>query len=279
MLSRLRHAEEKVDEELEALRLHGAAEALREVFWNEFADWYLEFVKSRLRPESDEASREAARSVLAHTLDRVCRLLHPIVPFVTEELWGKLPVAGERPEALIVAPWPEPDPKQHDPDAEARFSWLQDLIVQVRRLRKEYGAKEGQRIHVLVDCDAAGRAALEEGREALERLARIGSVDFGPAPEGEAGATAVLTDGTQVFVPLEGLVDLDQELARLAKEIERLQGQLAGTRKKLENEAFVSRAPEAVVDKEREKEASLLEQISKLEEQRDGLSGGDARTD
>ena len=279
MLSRLRHAEEKVDQELEALRLHGAAEALRDLFWNELADWYLEFVKSRLRPDSDSRSREAARSVLAHALDRVCRLLHPIVPFVTEELWGKLPVAGERPEALIVASWPEPDPRHHDAEAEARFAWLQDLIVQVRSLRKEYGAKEGQRIHVQVDCDVSGRAALEEGREALERLARIGSVDFGAAPEGAPGATAVLTDGTQVFIPLEGLVDLEQERARLTKEIDRLQGQLKATRAKLDNEAFVSRAPEAVVNKEREKEASLLEQISKLEEQRDGLAAGDARTD
>ena len=273
MLSRLRYAEEKVDAELEALRLHGAAEALREVFWSELADWYLEFVKSRLREDADPASRTAARSVLAHALDRVCRLLHPLVPFVTEELWGKLPSAGEKPEALIIASWPTPDPAHDDPEAEARFAWLQDLIVQVRSLRKEYGAKEGQRIHIHVDCDSGGRAALEEGREALERLARIGSVDFGSAPEGAAGATAVLTDGTQVFIPLEGLIDLDQELARLAKEIERLQGQLAGTRGKLENEAFVSRAPEAVVNKEREKEASLLEQISKLEEKRDALSG------
>ncbi len=274
MLSRLRFAEEKVDAELEALRIHGAAEALRDVFWSELADWYLEFVKGRLRPEADAPSREAARAVLAHALDRVCRLLHPFVPFVTEELWGKLPSAGDRPEALIVAPWPLPDPTHEDSAAERRFAWLQDLIVQVRSLRKEYGAKEGQRIKVHVACDAEGEATLAAGAESLERLARVGTVEFGLPPGGGAGATAVLTDGTQVFIPLEGLVDLDQERERLRREIERLEGQLAGTRAKLANDAFVSRAPEEVVNKERLKEASLREQIEKLEDKRRTLGAG-----
>ena len=272
ILSRIAYAVERVDAELEALRIHSAAELLRDLFWSELADWYLEFVKARLRPEAESETREAARAVLSHALDQVCRLLHPFVPFVTEELWGLLPLAGdERAEALIVAPWPEPVEAHRDAEAEGRFRWLQDLIVQVRSLRKEYGASEGQRVHIHIRCDDQGRATIEAGAEALDRLARVGSVEYGPAPEGVVGASAVLTDGTEVFLPLEGLIDLAKERERLTKEIDRLTGQLAGTRAKLANEQFVSRAPAEVVAKEREKAASYEEQIAKLEEKRSSL--------
>ena len=263
ILSRQQQAIRRVDEELEAFRMQGVAEVLRDFFRGDFTDWYLESVKHRLRPGGP--GREAARSVLAHVLDRICRLLHPMVPFVTEELWRLLPGSGDRGGPLIVAPWPAADEELIDPGSEQAFEWLRELIVRVRGMRKEYGVGEGREISLhLTGGDHDG---LLEGRgEMLRRLARIGSVVAAPPPSGSAGASGVLRDGTELFLPLEGIIDLDRERGRARREIGRLTGLLKGMEAKLANHNFVTRAPEAVVEREREKLASCQLQLTKWNE-------------
>ena len=272
ILSRQQHAIRRVDEELEAFRMQGVAEVLRDFFRGEFTDWYLESVKHRLRPGGP--GREAARSVLAHVLDRICRLLHPMVPFVTEELWGLLPGTGKRSGPLIVARWPAADPELDDPGAEHAFEWLRELVVRVRGMRKEYGVGEGREISLhLTGGDHDG---LLEGRgEMLRRLARIGSVLTAPPPAGAAGAGGVLRDGTELFLPLEGIIDLGRERARAVRETGRLSGLLKGMEAKLANHNFVTRAPEAVVEREREKLASCQLQLTKWNEKLTSLEGGE----
>ena len=268
MLSRLSVACRDVTEALAAFRLHEVAERLRQVFWGEFADWYLEIVKPRLRGDAGEGSRMAARATLAYAFDVILRLLHPVVPFVTEALWERLrhPRGTERPPALMVAPWPEGQPAWEAPGVEREMRALQELITRVRSLRKEYGVGEGKRVAIILTAAPPGFAAtLTATEEALTRLARLESVTLDGRPGG-VGAHAVLRNGTEVFIPLEGVIDLERERARLRKEVARLGGQMSGARRKLANRNFVERAPEPVVAREREKLASFREQHDKLQE-------------
>ena len=275
ILSRVSTASENATRGLERYRLHDVAESLYHFFWGEVCDWYLELVKARLMESADAATREAARSTLVTVLDHSYRLLHPIVPFVTAELWSRLPwpEGDERPEDLILAPWPDGSDGRRDEDAERDFEALRELVVEVRRLRKEYGVAEGERIRIhLSGGDSGLLHTVKSQAAALERLARIGGVDEG---EGSGiGAHAVLGGGTELFVPLEGVIDLERERSRLRDEIGRLQGLSVGTRKKLDNENFVSRAPEEVVQKERDKLARYEGQASKLQEKLTELEGG-----
>ncbi|MCY4574173.1 MAG: class I tRNA ligase family protein, partial [Gemmatimonadetes bacterium] len=268
ILSRQQRAIRRTGEELEGFRIHGAAEVLRDFFRGEFADWYLECVKHRLRPGGP--GRDAARAVLLHVLDTICRLLHPMVPFVTEELWGLLPGAPDTP--LIVARWPEEAPALVDERAEADFDWLRDLVVSVRGMRKEYRVGEGREVTVHVTA-GAGAAKAGGHTEMLRRLARIGAVEAAPPGPGTVGASAVLRDGTELFLPLAGVIDVDRELERLERETGRLEGRLKGLRAKLANENFVTRAPEAVVARERDKLASCQVQFTKLQEKLTFLRG------
>ncbi len=297
ILSRYRRAVEGMTEGLERFRLHEVVERAHRFFWGEFADWYLEMVKTRLRGEGGEASRQAARSVLVHVLDGTVRLLHPLVPFVTEHLWDRIPWPSgvERPQALPLAPWPEGGSIPLDPEAEAGFEALQELVTVTRSLRKEYGVGEGAEVSlVLTGAPADFRRSVEGEALRLHQFARVASVTFeggeaagggdakgrgetegGNAAEGEAdadagasprgaGATAALQNGTELFLPLEGVVDLEQERTRLGKEISRLDGQLRGCEAKLSNENFVGRAPAEVVAKEREKADTFRQQRDTL---------------
>ena len=267
ILSRVARASSEATRQLERFRLHEYAEGLYHFFWGEICDWYLELVKSRLQQGGDAASREAARSTLVAVLDHALRLLHPVVPFVTAELWARLPWPEDeaRPADLIVAPWPSEAARWRDEAVEARFADFQSLVVEARRLRKEYGIGEGQRVAIHVAGGPEGFAAALTGRAgALEQLARVDRIETTPATG--AGASAVLANGAEVFLPLEGVIDLARERKRMGEEVARVEGQLGGLRTRLANDKFVSNAPAEVVQKERERAAQLEEQSSKLRE-------------
>jgi valyl-tRNA synthetase len=271
ILSRVARATEEATRGLERFRLHEVAEGLYHFFWGEVCDWYLELVKSRLAPDADESSREAARSTLVAVLDSALRLLHPVVPFVTAELWARLPwpEGVERPDDLIIAPWPVGQDAWKDEDAERHFGDFQSLVVEVRRLRKEYGVGEGQRVavHLSGQTEAFG-TAIRTLAAALEQVARVNRVDFAEASG--VGANAVLPNGVELFLPLADVIDVERERARMEEEIARLDGLLAGVRARLANEKFVQNAPDEVVAKARENAAQLEEQARKL---RDKLAG------
>jgi len=269
ILSRLSGTAEAMTQELEKFRLHDVAEKAYHFFWGELADWYLELVKPRLREDAEARSRQAARTTLVTVLDGILRLLHPIIPFVTEELWQKLPwpEGAPRPESLISAPWPARDPALLDPAAESRMEAVQELITQVRSLRKEYGVPEGAEVEVsLMGASEAFRGALAAEDPSIRRLARVSALALSAEAPSGAGAHGVLRNGTELFMPLAGVIDLERERARLSAEIERLGAQLQGVRAKLGNTNFVQRAPEEVVAREREKEASFQDQVRKLQE-------------
>jgi valyl-tRNA synthetase len=272
ILSRLSVAVREVTRHLEAFRLHEAANTLYHFFWGELADWYVELVKPRLAGEAGEASRAAARATLVEVLDQAFRLMHPVMPFVTEALWVRLPrpAGRSREESLVVARWPEHAPDREDPEAEAAMSALIELIGSVRGLRKEYEVPVSQELELrLSNVSAALRGALEAEERAVRRLARVREILVdGRAPEageGKApGAHAVLRDGVELFIPLAGVLDIEHERRRLEAEMERLRGLLRAVDGKLANEQFVTRAPESVVAREREKAQALRDQLERL---------------
>ncbi len=260
---------EEVSENLERLRLHEAAAAVYRFFWSEFCDWYLELVKARLYDESDPEARDAARAVLRHVLDNSLRLLHPVMPFISEELWQKLP--DRTVESLMVAPWPERRPELLDPEAETQMSILQELLGAVRNIRSEYNVEHGRKIEVLVrSADAALRAALAAEGESARRLGGIADLRLDGETRG-AGASAVLTSGAVVYVPLEGLIDLDRERARLDKQRSELKDLVERSERRLASADFVQKAPAEVVESARQKLEGLQEQLARVEEKRRAL--------
>jgi valyl-tRNA synthetase len=264
ILSRLSRTARDVTDALDRFRFQDAAGAIYTFIWGELADWYLELVKPRLYGDTGEASQVAARATLAAVLDGALRLLHPMMPFITEAVWQRLPRRSDDPIALMVAVWPEPQADWEDDAAEAKMSELQALISAVRNLRAEYGIAPARKVALRVGTSSAElRETLAASSRALADLARVEYVHFDGA-DGVVGATAVLPSGAELFVPLAGVIDLEQERVRLREELARIDGQLRATDAKLANENFVSRAPGDVVEREREKLKSFGEQREKL---------------
>ncbi|MGH7458514.1 MAG: valine--tRNA ligase [Longimicrobiaceae bacterium] len=266
ILSRLSAASGRATRALEQFRFHDYTETVYHFFWAELADWYLELVKPRLAGERGEASRCAARLTLAAVMEQALRLLHPVMPFLSEELWQRLPGGWERAESIMKAPWPDPDATPSDPGAERSLEELMELISAVRTLRGEYNVPAGELVPVTLRAipPSLEEVLEQDDAEALRRLARVRSVERIGEGRSGAGAHAVLRSGAELFIPLEGVVDLDRERRRLSGEITRLEGQVLATRGKLGNEKFLARAPGEVVEREREKLKTFTEQRDKL---------------
>ncbi|HWP38178.1 MAG TPA: valine--tRNA ligase, partial [Gemmatimonadales bacterium] len=257
ILSRCQRAIEATTEAIARHRLSDAAGAVYHFVWDELADWYLEQVKPRLYGTAPGG--EVAKAVLVTVLDTALRLLHPVMPFVTEQLWEHLP--GERETLLAVAAWPEPDAAWLDEEAEARFAQVRSLVTAVRSVRAEYGVAPSRMVRAFVrPGNAAARDAFTAERGTIERLAKISGLQLEGDRPTEAGAHAVLADGTDVFVPLGDAIDVRRECDRLRGELERLDHQMRAVAAKLGNAQFVSRAPAEVVARERTKAAALREQ-------------------
>ncbi|HKJ92008.1 MAG TPA: valine--tRNA ligase [Longimicrobiales bacterium] len=274
VLARLNTTIADVTRHLDAFRVHEAADAIHSFFWAEVADWYLEMLKPRLYDDAPEKSRDAARATLVEVLDGVFRLLHPIMPFVTEALWLRLPWPDgvEREESLVIARWPEPRPDREAPADVERMEVLMELIGTVRTLRGEYGVQAGRKIRIELAHvpDPLAEVLAVEGR-AVQRLADVDAIEQADGATGRAGAHAVLRGGAELFVPLEGVIDVARERTRLADDIQRMEGLLNGTTRRLGNQDFVSKAPEDVVVREREKQANLEDQLERLRRKRQSL--------
>jgi valyl-tRNA synthetase len=248
----------------ERFRLNEAASAVYRFVWSDLADWYLEQAKPRLY--GSEPGGDVARAVIGRTFEVALAVLHPIMPFVTETLWRRFP---NRPDhgTLVRAPWPRPDRRAVDADAEREFALVQELVGAIRQIRAEYGVEPGRTVSVRV---SHAHGAFRQEESCIRRLAKLGALSYGP-PLAEPGANAVLSDGTALYIALGELVDVVKECERLGAESARLAQLLDGQRKKLGNEQFVSRAPVNVVRHEREKLASLEQQLLVLRQKREQL--------
>jgi len=255
ILSRLEATRAAVDDALAGYDLARAAEALYHFVWDEYCDWYLELTKSR-----DDA---AAGGVLGHVLDVVLRLLHPIMPFVTEELWRTLTAADEA-TTLARASWPAPAPRRTDPAAERGIAALQDAVTQLRRFRLDARVGPGRRLPVV--AVGAGAAPLAEASEAIGKLARADLTVADAPPAAGALGRLVLADA-ELYIALDGLVDLDVERTRIRKELKAAQSELGRAQGKLANERFVAGAAAEVVQAERDKLERWQQVVPALDDQ------------
>ncbi len=264
ILSRLQRTTLDATAQLEQFRLDEAAKVCYEFAWKELADWYVEAVKPRLAARGGDA--QTAQAVLAYCFDTALRLLHPVVPFITEELWQKLPGRAAD-ELLAGAAWPQPRTGLADPAADARFARIQEVIVAIRNIRAEYRIAPKARIAATITTGDAGlKRAIEGERETILRLAQLAELALDGKAAAGPGGHAVLGDGSAVFVPLAGAIDVQQECRRLAGEVERLDQQLAALAAKLTNQNFVARAPAEIVARERDKEQAWRNQRGVLAE-------------
>ncbi len=255
-------------EAYERFRLNDAATAVYRFLWSDLADWYIELVKPRLY--GDAPGGDVARAVALRTFDVALRLLHPVMPFVTEALWQKIP---GKPEGawLCGASWPRPDARAAAPDALAGFGVVQEVVGAVRAIRAEYDVPPGKQVRLFVTHpSAAAQAAIRAETGTILRLAKASELTLGESAD-RVGGYAVLSDGTGVFVPLGDAIDLERERARLGAELGKLEQLIAGQERKLGNEQFVARAPAEVVAKEREKLATWREQAALLADKRTRL--------
>ena len=235
------------DAAMEGYRFNDAADAAYHFTWHTFCDWFLEFAKPVFNGDDEQAKAET-RATAAWVLDLILQLLNPIMPFVTEELWQTL---GEsRDQALITAPWPELEIDANE-DAQAQFDWLVTLITAIRSVRSEMNVPPGSRLDaILVGANEATASKVEGLKPLIEANARLASITCEDRAPDDGAAQIVVGEAT-VFLPLTGVIDFAQERARLTKEIEKLDGEIAKIDKKLGNQGFLAKAPAEVVEEQK----------------------------
>ena len=272
LLSRLATVTTQATEALEGYRFSDAMRALYEFAWDEFCSFYVEMVKNRLQ---DPAQRTTAQRVLAHALDTLVRLLHPAMPFLTEEIWQRLAVAAparglDSPataaESVMIAPWPAADLRRRDAEIEARFACFQEVLRGLREIRSRQNIATKTSIRFSARCSAATAGLLKPMALYFESMAGAQGTAWGPAVSPPETHAHVSLKDVELYVDLEGLIDIKAEVARLEKERDRLRQAIASKEKKLSNASFVERAPADVVAKERSSLTEFESQLATVEQ-------------
>ena len=270
IVSLLQRTEAQARSAMEQYRLDLAAQAIYDFTWNEYCDWYLEFSKTVLTdPDADPARLRGTRRTLVRVLEAVLRLIHPLMPFVTEEVWQRVaPLAGKTGPSIMLQPYPAPDSANEDAEAVEHMTWVKDLVLAIRRIRGELELAPGRQIAVvLVGPSEAERSRLAGGAAYVRALARVATIEILEAGHAAPKAATALLGGLEILVPLEGIIDRDAEIDRLQRQIDKLGKNLDRSHAKLGNPSFRDRAPATVVDKERRRAAELETSIGKLEAQ------------
>jgi valyl-tRNA synthetase len=249
---------------IEALRFNDAANAAYRFIWNIFCDWHLELAKPVLQAGEGGPARDETRATIAYVLDQIFALLHPFMPFLTEELWA---IKGEegppRAQLLALGPWPQ-STAAADPEADAQIGWLVDLISEIRSVRSEMGVPAGAQLPlILVEPTPEILSYAQTWGETIARLARVTTIESAAAAP--ASSVQIIVRGAVAAIPLGGVVDIAGEKARLAKEIAKERKEIGAIDAKLGNADFLARAPEEVVEENRERREAAAARIAKME--------------
>ena len=270
IISRLQETEREVKRAIANYRFDLASQAIYEFSWNEYCDWYLELSKPVLwDDDAAAAAKVGTRRTLIRVLEAILRMSHPLMPFITEEIWQKVaPLAGKSGPTIMLQPYPEADEASIDALADADIEWLKGVIVGIRNIRGEMNIAPGKELSVLLrNGDNSDKQRLEDNAQYLKKLAKLSEIRFLDPNESAPAASATLVGKLEILVPLAGVIDKDAELARLTKEMQKLDKDLERLRGKLSNSAFIDKAPEAVVDKERAKLDAQEQAMAKLKQQ------------
>ena len=268
--SRLHHSISSVTDYFKSYRLDLAAQTMYEFTWHEFCDWYLELSKPVLQSDdSSDAEKRGTRRTLIDVLEALLRLMHPLIPFVTEEIWQQVGArAGIEGDTIMLRPYPAASDYAEDDDAEHELQWVMQFILGIRQIRGEMDISPGKALPVLLQNASTADSELAKTHfRLLERVGRVESVtELAEGDEAPASATALLGE-LRLLVPMKGVIDVDAERARLNKQLEKIQAEIQKARGKLGNENFVNNAPAAVVTKERERLADFEGQLKQFDEQ------------
>ncbi|MFQ5583584.1 MAG: valine--tRNA ligase [Calditrichia bacterium] len=263
ILSRLNRTVEAVTIRLNGFRINDSLKSIYHFFWDEFCGWYLELVKPRLYSEDNPAARTTAQAVATHVLKTSMNLLHPYIPFITEEIWLQLKNSNE--ESIVVSPWPKPDVSLLNDQAEKEMNFIQNVISAIRTIRSEMNVPPGKTAGLLYrTADKNSEKLLKDFAEYIRRLARVDELRPVKIEQDLKSTASAVVDKTEIFLPLAELIDLDAERQRLEKEVDRLTKQLGGLQKKLGNRNFLEKAPAHVVQQEKEKMKNFEEKLNKI---------------
>jgi valyl-tRNA synthetase len=263
ILTRLNETIEKVTELFDRFEFGEAGRQLYNFIWDDFCDWYIEMSKETLYGEN-EAAKQVNKSILVHVLDQILRLLHPIMPFVTEEIWSKLPHTGD---SLVVAAYPEVQPEWTDEKAAQGMEVLKELIRSVRNIRAEVNTPLSKPITLLIQTnDVAIETFLITNKNYIERFCNPEELVISNKLEAPELAMSAILSGATIYLPLAGLINIEEEISRLEKELAKFTQEVKRVQGKLANERFVANAPEEVVAQEREKEANYLDKQKAVQE-------------
>lgn len=261
ILTRLNETIEQVTRNTNKYEFGEAGRHLYNFIWDELCDWYIEMAKLPLYGE-DAKQKQTTKSVLAYVLDQTMRMLHPYMPFITEEIWQQLPHKGE---SITVAAWPQVNPDFHDESASDEMKRLVSIIKSVRNIRAEVDTPISKQIKLLIQTENEDiTAELKNNQHYLERFCNPSELIINQKVNIPEKAMSAVVTGAELFLPLEGLIDFDKEISRLEKELEKWTKEVGRVQKKLSNAGFVNKAPEPVVDEERQKEKDYLEKQSKV---------------
>ncbi|MGN0719497.1 MAG: class I tRNA ligase family protein, partial [Anaerovoracaceae bacterium] len=268
MISRVNDAVEYVTSALEKYDLALAGQRIYDLIWNEYCDWYIELVKARLWGD-DEEDKKVVRFTLVMCLKNMLKLLHPFMPFITEEIWSFLPHGEEQKDNpnnyLIRASWPVASAGCCFPAQEATLEMAMDAIRAIRNIRAEAEAAPSRKLHAIILAEGEKAARIQAGERYIKNLANITEIRFTASKaEVPEDVMSAVIDGAEIYIPLDDLVDYQAELDRLTKEKKRLEGEVERVVKKLSNQGFISKAPEKVINEEKEKQVKYEEMLAKV---------------
>ena len=268
ILSRLQNTIQIATKSIESYRLDNMARALYEFIWDEYCDWYLELCKPALNGENAE-TQQATRYTLVTVLETVLRLIHPIMPFISEEIWQKIaPLAGIQGETIMLQPWPTVEENHLQPQAEKEMEWVKSVVLGIRQIRGESNIAPGKPLAILLKkASTTDQQYANTNQEMLMWLARLESIQFLKETDNPPESATALVGEMQILIPLAGLINKAEELARLKKTLVKRETEKARLNGKLSNPKFVDKAPEMVVNKEREKLAAVEIELSTLQAQ------------
>ena len=269
IVSRLQQVAKETRTRLDAYEFDQAANSLYQFIWHEFCDWYLELIKPRLYDKENLTARRHCQEVLLRLLSAALRLLHPFMPFLTEEIWQKLPGARG---SIMAAPYPEADEALINPKAEAEMDMVMGCIIAIRNLRAEMNVPPAMQVKAYIHSpDDQAIRELHQHRQSISLLAKVEELHFNDAAGPPPSAARAVVGNLDIYLPLAGVIDFTEEERRLTREIEKLGKDLTAAQRKLSNEDFLSKAPAQVVQKENEKLHAWTEKLTKLKTHRERI--------
>ena len=262
MISRFNKVTEKVEKALANYNFGLVSETLYDFIWSEFCDWYIELIKPRLYQDEDPNAKRTAQYVGTNILEGILRLLHPVMPFITEEIWQKLPAGKE--ESIMLADWPKVEEEKIDENIEKEMDLIMDVITSIRNIRNEMKVNPGKQIEAILVSENK-TDILEKGANYINDLAKVEDLtikkEIGEKPD---KSSTSIVNGVEIILPLAGMVDIDKEIKRLEKELEDIESEIKRAKGKLNTDGFVNKAPEEVVQEERDKLEDYKNKKSKI---------------